>query len=912
MIKRFQKHILLLNMIFLKYLFVFASLYFCSLVGQGREGALAQKDPIVPRADKYYDNYEYTKAIPLYRRAANKNDDAMKRLADCYRLMKNYGQAEQYYGKLVSKNYSDPMVYYYYAEALLNNNKYEEAKKQFENYANLNPSDKRGPLYAKACDNIKDLLVNPALYKVYNLGKINSPVSDFCPAFYKNGIVFASEQIEDFFTNSKNSWTGNSYLSFVFARGHKQKDSVIYKKGKIFSEKFNGDGHYGPACFSNDFSEMFFTKVDNLTRKKGTVSVPKIYWSKKHGSRWRSAKPVPFNSNDYAMAHPSLSKDGQYLYFASTSPGGQGGSDIYVAKREDGVWGKPQNLGSEINTAGDESFPYISSNNVLYFSSNGQTGFGGLDLFSAIQKNGSWGNVKNIMPPINSTNDDFGIIFKDDNSGYFSSNRPGGAGSDDIYGFTLSGLITSISGKILLSYKIDDVAENVDIFLLTDKGTILQTTSTDGSGFFKFENVISDQSYMIRMDENDPGIGNQKKFYLADAKNKVVRVAVKGNKNIFIFENLPSDISKLSQLIEEDPSLKNFSIAGNLYAGEERVPIENTRVILLNEKGEKIQSTTTNAFGSFVFINISPDQNFTVTLDAADPKLSSSKVYFTNKSGKEIGVSQGGSFKFQILASDKNTLSLLTVEDSQLLVDLKGTLFSDKNGKNPIANSKVKIVNTKGETMGYATTDAKGNFKFINLPADQNFLVKLDENDPSITTKDVFLADTKGSIFATLKSSGKFFRFEFLPTDEQMLSNIYFDDPWLKVAKMQSEAKKDSMLSIIENIYYNYGKWDLLPEGIITLNKVINVLKKNSDITIEIFSHTDARGTIEFNMDLSQKRAQSAINYIISKGVDKNRLGGKGMGETKIINRCKDGVECSEDEHAPNRRTEFKVKKGQK
>ena len=151
---------------------------------------------------------------------------------------------------------------------------------------------------------------------------------------------------------------------------------------------------------------------------------------------------------------------------------------------------------------------------------------------------------------------------------------------------------------------------------------------------------------------------------------------------------------------------------------------------------------------------------------------------------------------------------MLTVEDSQLLVDLKGTLFSDKDGKSRLTNSDISLVDENGNVVGTAKTDASGNFKFVNLPADKNYMVRLKEDDPSLSSKDVFLADAKGRIVATLKSSGgKFFRYSFLPIEEQSLSSIYFDDPWLKVAQMQSQAKKDSMASvmtIIENVYYEY------------------------------------------------------------------------------------------------------------
>lgn len=908
--------IFMFNMLRIKELLFFVFL-FCCLLGQGADGVYAQMAPVVKKADSYFNNNEYAKAIPLYKKAADKNEEALKKLADCYRITKNYVEAERTYEKLVAKKTDDAMIHYYYGEVLLSNNKYEEAKKQFKIYSELNPKDKRGELYAKACDDIKELMIRPALYKVWNLDEVNSTVSEFSPVFYKDGLVFASERIRDLVNYSENTWTGNPYLSLVYARARKRKDSIIYEKPDLFIEKFSGDGHYGPACFSTDFSEIYFTWVNNsITRKKGVVCQPKLYWSKRE-SGWGRPQPLPFSSNDYATGHPSISKDGQHLYFASNMPGGYGGTDIWVSKREGNNWGVPQNLGPVINTPGDETFPYINTEGILYFSSNGHPGFGGLDIFYSINKDSKWTDPKNMLPPINSTGDDFGIVFKNENSGYFSSNRSGGKGSDDLWGFGLSGLITSISGKILLSNKTEDGAQNIKLFLLTEGGTILQTTTTDATGFFKFDNLPADQNYTVRIDETDPSLINQKTFYLADSKNKVVRKIVRGKEGIFIFENLPADLSKLSELKEDDVGLKTFSIAGNMYAGEERVPIENTRVNLLNAKGEIVQSVTTNAFGSFVFVNLSPDENFTVTLDAVDPRIATQKIYFTNRSGREVAMSSGtGSFRFQILASDKNTLSLLKVEDSQLLVDLKGTLFADKNGKIPIANSNITLVDNKGAIVGAARTDEFGNFKFVNLPADKNYMVRLQEDDPALVAKDVFLADAKGRIVATLKAaSGKFFRYTFLPIEEQSLSYIYFDDPWLKVAKMQAETRKDSMakvMTIIENIYYEYQKWDLVPEAIITLNKVVEVMRNNPDIVIDLISHTDSRGSNDFNLKLSQKRAQTAIDYIISKGIDKKRLTAKGMGETQLVNKCTDNADCSEEEHAQNRRTEFKVKRKEK
>ncbi len=883
-----------------------------SSVEPGTLQAFAQTGPF-KKADSYFNNKEFSKAIPLYKKASDKNDEALKKLADCYRILKNYKLAEPCYEKLVSKKPSDPLIYFYYGESLLNNNKYDAAKKQFTTYSILDPDDKKGELYRKICDEIKELADKPALYRAYNLGEINSPVADFCPVLYKNGIVFSSERIKDLVMSSQSGTTGNPYLNLVFAkeekRSHGRKDtlsktngndSAIYVDARLFIEKLNGDGHYGPACFNADFTEMYFMKVSSTPSKRGAVSQSKIYCSK-YKNGWGTPTLLSISSDEYSVGHPAISKDGQYLYFTSNMPGGLGGTDLWMSKREGETWGAAQNLGKEINTSGNEAYPSIGSDNMLYFSSTGHTGFGGLDIFAAVQKNGQWGGVSNMMPPINSTANDFGIVFKNSASGYFSSNREGGKGSDDLYGFTVSGKITSVSGKVLLSQNVSDGAPHVKVFLLSGKGTLLRTGSTDASGLFKFDNLSSDETYMVKIDENDPVFMNQKKLYLTDSKNKIVRVIGKNKEGFFIFENLPADLSKLSILSEDD-----VSIVGNLFAGDERAPLKNTKVNLLNSKGEKVQSTTTNSLGSFAFMNLPPNEDFTVSIEGMDPKFASKKIYFTNRNGKEIAICDGRSCEFRILASDINTLTLLKVEDSQLLADLNGILFTDRKGKTRLSKYTITVVDKDDNVLGTCQTDASGNFKFVNLPAHKSYMIRLKEDDPTLVAKDVFLANANGVIVATLKLAKKFFHYSFLAVDEVTLARIYYDDPWLSVSNVEKEA------TIIENIYFEYEKATLLSQAIITLNKVVGVMQENPAIAVDIIAHTDSRGTDEFNMKLSEKRAQSAVEYIISNGISRNRLRAIGMGETHLINGCKDGIECSEEQHAQNRRTEFKVKRSLK
>ncbi|MEW6469009.1 MAG: OmpA family protein [Bacteroidota bacterium] len=862
------------------------------------------------KANKYFEQEQYAKAIPLYKKSARgkKREEAWTRLADCYRITKNYVKAEQYYQKLAAMKSANPMVYFYYAEVLLNLGKYDEAKKQYEAYAGMKPDDNRSKLYIRSCEQVKTWTVQPSIYKVYNLGDINTPVSDFSPVLYKDGIVFVSEAPKDLVNYSKNTWTGNPYYSIIFSKGSKEKDSVTFKKGKPLSSTFSNDMHNSSACFNKDGSEIYFTRVElRRSKKKGFVNRPRIYTAKAVGGKWKFVKPLELAGPEYSIAHPALSPDGQTLYFSSDMPGGQGGSDIWMSKKTGDSWGAPVNLGSSVNSQGDEAFPTVGEDGTLYFASSGWIGFGGFDIYSASSKDGIWSKPVNMLPPINSTADDFGIVFKDRNSGYFSSNRSGGKGADDIYGFTLAGKTSTIAGKILKTKNSSDGAPNATIMLLNEKGELLNTTTTDQTGFFKFENMSADSKYMIKLDETDATIATGKKYYLADDQNKVVRVTVKSEKGFFVFENLPSDLSKLSTLLEEDSDIR-ISIAGSLLAGDDKAPLANTIVNLTDENGQVLQSTTTNSFGTFAFTNLPSDKTYTLNIDNTDASLKDKKIYFVNKSGKEIAVNEKGNFKFTILASDKTTLQQITVKDDDLRVEMKGKILTDQNGK-PLANTKVVLVNEQGQVLQTGMTDASGGFSFVNLPADQKFMVQLDETDSKINVKGTYyVTDATGKVIGKMNLKSGTFKFEVLPSEQKSLTNIYVDDPWLDVLKLKNTKKSDS-ITVVENIYFDYGSWDLLDEARITLDKVVKVMKADPNITIDVSAFTDSRGTDEFNMNLSEKRAQAAVDYIVSKGIDKKRITGKGYGESKILNKCKDGVDCSEEDHAQNRRTEFKIVK---
>ncbi|MGZ4034471.1 MAG: hypothetical protein ACXVP4_06365, partial [Bacteroidia bacterium] len=627
------------------------------------------------RANKYYDNYDYVKAIQLYKRAVNKSDntEALEKIANSYRLTKNYEKAELYYAQLMKKPNVEPVAHYYYGMVLKNNNKIDEAKEQFKQFAAASPNDKNAEQSVKSCDEVKLWVTRTQQFDVSPVPNINTIHSDFSPVFFKDELVFVSERSPDMVNFNTYSWDKEPYLNVYSTKIVKGKDGKesFTKKAKSFSWHINTNYHDGPVCFNAEQNTMYITRVTYVLNKKDKnfVNLPKLYISTLKGKSWSKVKPFQYNSDSYSVAHPSISADGQWLFFASDMPGGYGGTDIYVCKKEGDGWGKPQNLGEDVNTPGSEVFPYIRKDGMLYFSSDGHSGFGGLDVFSATKIDSKYTQVKNLGAPLNSSTDDFGIVFSDDNTkGYFSSNRAGGKGSDDIYSFVALNKFLSIAGKILFSKNINDPAKNAEVMLLSDDGKMVGNATTDNTGFFKFDKLDPDKKYMVKLDETDARFVDKKKYYLTDEKDKIIRVTVindKGGK--FVFQNLPADPNALPDLGTAD----DVTIAGNILYGENpSKPLANTKVNLLNDKGEVVETATTNAFGAFVFTNLPSDQNFLVKVAESDTQIApNTKIVITNKSGKEMQTTTagaGGDFKFTFLASDKVGLKLMTVEDSEL------------------------------------------------------------------------------------------------------------------------------------------------------------------------------------------------------------------------------------------------------
>ncbi|HWY38494.1 MAG TPA: OmpA family protein, partial [Bacteroidia bacterium] len=259
-----------------------------------------------------------------------------------------------------------------------------------------------------------------------------------------------------------------------------------------------------------------------------------------------------------------------------------------------------------------------------------------------------------------------------------------------------------------------------------------------------------------------------------------------------------------------------------------------------------------------------------------------------------------------LLSADKATINELKVTDADLLMDLTGKLLGQD--KNSLAGAKIYLYDEKGVVVDTAVTDESGKFEFRKLQTGKNYFVNIDENDARLSSMDrLFISDLKGKVLRELiRNKLKGFSFNVLEGDKTPFKQIYVNDPWLEVLELKNKETKEQ-ITIVENVYYAKNEYKFDASGQRVMDKVIQIMKSNMNLNIEISSHTDSRADDKHNQVLSEKRAKFAVEYIVSHGVDAKRLKFVGYGESRLLNKCGNNVPCTEEEHAINRRTEFKI-----
>lgn len=399
-----------------------------------------QKTPLtLKRADKYFDQFAYSKAVGLYKSFLETEDrqDVKLKIGESYMKLNEPENAVIWYEKGLTDGEADNRHYLNYAQALAGVGQYDASKKWFEKYRSTVDKDKRSDEKIYSAGHLNEFYLDSARYKLSPISA-NTPEFEFAPAYYKDGIVFASSRGKEDFVKHEFSWNMKAFLDLYYVA---QSENGSFSNAAPLEGKINTKYHEGASVFNEAGNEVYFTRNHFMKGKvlKSNDGVNKI--NLYHGT-WSDGKWVTeemaFDNPEYSTGDPSLTKDFQTIYFVSDKPGGYGGTDIYKSFLVNGEWGDPINLGNVINTEGNERFPYILEDGTLYFSSDGHLGLGGLDLYKSELHGAEYKEIYNLGFPMNTNNDDFALIIdQEQKKGFMSSNRPGGAGKDDIYSFDI-------------------------------------------------------------------------------------------------------------------------------------------------------------------------------------------------------------------------------------------------------------------------------------------------------------------------------------------------------------------------------------------------------------------------------------------------------------------------------------------
>lgn len=609
---------------------------------------------------------EYDFAAENYKNAIGKGvktADVYFKVAESYRRSNRLLEAGPFYKQSIDAGTKKDTAYFFYAAYLKNLGEYENAKGAFSQYLKQGTTSdyvRKAKREIAFLENIKSLLQKDVPFKVKNAQSINTEYSEFSPSKYQNSVVFSSDRGMDRVYRA----TGNGFYSLFRFKpdGFEQGTGAVTSFDPLLEEE---KSHTACAAFNKSGSMVVFVKSNNGSRKGtvgGTVEETDLYASYLEDGKWSEPKALSVNLPRSWESTPCFSADDKILYFASNRSGGYGGIDIYrCAVLDNGKFGAAYNLGSKINTSGNEMFPFVSGDGKLYFASDGHPSLGGLDVFIASKDTSRNITIENVGYPINSSYDDFGLVFTSPEVGYFCSNRPGGKGDDDIYYFAFS----------------------------------------------------------------------------PDARKKV-------NYNLVVYTQK------------------------NNTEGED-FPLGGVSVKMMDVKDSLIHEFVSKADGRMV-IPVETEKDF-----------------------RFIAVKKGFFTKREVFSTVGRTVPQFQLKDS---------------------------VNT------------------ITFELDIDL-------DSIILEKEI----------------------------------------------------------VLDNIYYDYNKADIRPDAAKELDKLVMVLKDNPEITIELGSHTDSRGNNDYNLKLSQRRAESAVAYIVSKEIEAERVTAIGYGEEKHI--VEDAV--TEEDHQMNRRTEFKV-----
>ncbi len=569
-------------------------LIICLSIAFGFSSVASAQKGLVKDADLEFRNEAYYRAADLYKKAFPKTpkpaDKAriIYKIAECYRLMTNAKQAQVWYTKAIKSKYDDPLVHFYLGQVLKEQGKYPEAIKAYKEYNAKSPGNKRGEDAVKACELAQKWKDKPTRHEVNPEVLLNSRQYDFSPAFSdkRNKTLIFTSSRQGAMGARVDERTGENFQDlFTSTRDKKGK----WSEPTLLQGEFIGSEHHeGFAAFNKKRSVMYFTRCRNVKNQNLGCN---IWYASRVGQGFGKAvkmelKPEGDGADTMSVGHPAISPDDNFLIFASDMPGGYGGKDLWMTRfnKKTKAWSKPENLGAGINTSQNEMFPFVHQDGNLYFSSDGHVGMGGLDMFKA-PKTGEmqWGEVENLQSPLNSEADDYGITFDGvEDRGYFTSNRDGGKGKDDIWSFRLPPVLFTLQCVV---YDKDTrkpvVGARVKV-AGTDNSSFEVTT--DANGGFNLESngetryINPNTTYAIQVDQEDYLVAKDKistvgkdesttfikEFYIQYAAEEVVirLPEVRYAYNLADLQIIPGEVNSqdslnvLFQTLVENPTIR--------------------------------------------------------------------------------------------------------------------------------------------------------------------------------------------------------------------------------------------------------------------------------------------------------------------------------------------------------------------
>lgn len=705
--------------------------------------AISQQDQ--PDSDAF-DNWAYMEYANQHSPDNDWSAQTMFKLARSYQLNGSYGDAAYWYGRALEQE-ENPKWMLYYARNLQSLGDCENAVIWFKKYA--------------VKEQLNDLAVQTftmdcgAMRNHEDFGKvsfqllegINSGDLDFSPIPVDGGLIFTSNRDMVGPVKRTDKWSDKDFTDLYYAE---KSGTHNFKSPVPLMGNTNTKFHNGAATINSENTEMYITANFEKGIEKGDKFLLKIVKATYQDGKWQVVEEFPYNDKKESNFHPTLSVDGRTMVFASTKKGSLGQTDLYYSNFENGNWTEPKNLGKEINSTGNELFPFLDAKGRLFFSTDGRSGKGGLDVF-VCEKTGdnTWGIPQNLGDAFNSSKDDFGIfVFPDGKSGYLSSNRDGGLGQDDIYFWQSEPAYQVQENQEYATVRVID--ESTGLPIGGARVNWIQTTNANGilgEGYW-----VSNEEGMVEIPVNE--------------ENEYVFNAMKEGYN-------PSKLKESGK---------------DLLGKELEIPLKAAETILING----------------------------IVMD------------------KNTGAYEG-SFGFEVL--DECTGAKAT--------------FS---------------------------TDEFGNF---SLEAHCGCTYRIKSLDPEST----FTEKT------------------WTPDCDNNRAQLLVER---KEAATPSPYTNGEVITL-NNLYYDFDRWNIREDAAIELDNVVQIMKEYPSMEVELASHTDSRGNDLYNMSLSQKRAESAVKYIVSQGIEKSRISARGYGESQLVNDCANGAQCTEEEHQDNRRTEIRI-----